>query len=136
MSVYVGTNDVATGSYGDTDRDIEEFVRVLSDNGYVVVRDSDRPWNHNMIGLGAGHNDAKFAESTSQTVEMRSSHSMAAYYESGDAYDGYWWENRTGIKYYGATRDEYSTCEAHARHDYLWLVGASHDDCPYEYCTS
>ena len=48
----------------DSDRTVAQFVRILDEAGATVVTDSrtSRPWNHHVIGVGGGHQDADFAE--------------------------------------------------------------------------
>ena len=79
---------------------VKEVVRDLVQYGHVVVEtdSTGRSWNHHVIGVGVGHDDAHFAEVGS---------SMAAYYENGESWDGKrWWEDlddvfSIGRDYYG-----------------------------------
>lgn len=97
-------NDITVWSYNEQGNrsgvcgpdPVTQAVRNLHRCGHVVTTDNEtwhRSWNHTVIGVGMGHDDAEFAES---------GRSMAAYYENGDAVHGRWWEDRrVGAKYHG-----------------------------------
>ena len=69
---------------GRFDHDVEKFSRTITERGHVVTYDGQStPWNHHVIGVGVGHDDAAFAET---------GRSMAAYYENGEASQGRWWD--------------------------------------------
>lgn len=71
-----------------------EWVRTLRrDGAVIVIDDNHRPWNHHVIGVGVGHDDADFAET---------GRSYAAYLEN-DRQDGPWWDNLDG--FFGTRRD-------------------------------
>lgn len=85
------------GRGGTSPAGLSEVLHRLEDHGHVILTDSRyaRPINHNLIGVGVGHNDAVFAET---------GESMAAYYEQHPHQR--WWEDTgsafsTGVKYYG-----------------------------------
>lgn len=88
------------GSFGGISPGNErEFVDSIKRHGHAIVTDSRhyRPSNHYIAGVGVGHDDAMFAEAGT---------SQAAYYESGQAFGGRWWEDTdnsfsVGVKYYG-----------------------------------
>lgn len=74
------------GLGGISPADHREFARSIADHGHAITTDESRfdsSWNHRIIGVGVGHDDAEFCES---------GQSMAAYYENGDDYQGRWWE--------------------------------------------
>ena len=74
--------------------DLKSFKRTLETKGYVKAEDTltPRPWNHRVIGVGVGHDDADFAEI---------GRSMAAYYENGEAFDGKrWWDDDAFARHY------------------------------------
>lgn len=143
--IYIGYNGAATGIVDVTEWHDEIFSAKrqwnnnITQHGYVITRvSSDRIFmNHQTIGVGVGHRDAEFCESRGEPGEPWSS--MAAYYENNS---GGWWSGKfhsDGVKYYGVEptapswANEY-TNEWFARHGYLSYIGASHEDCPYEYC--
>jgi hypothetical protein len=81
---------IAPGSVGYWADAIETY-------GHAITEISgSKPWAHNVIGCGVGHNDAEFCES---------GRSMAAYYESGEAYGGTWWEDSHARRYYVPAED-------------------------------
>jgi hypothetical protein len=58
-----------------------EWKRNIEQFGHAIVIDDDRrerSWNHRIIGVGVGHDDARWAES------RFGDGSMAAYYENDD----------------------------------------------------
>jgi hypothetical protein len=66
------------------------FTDAISRHGHAILDSAgSRPWHHHVAGCGVGHDDAQFAESGV---------SMAAYYESGEAYGGYWWDKRSSAR--------------------------------------
>lgn len=98
---YIDPKTDNAGPSGWSPADADRFVYDLELSGHAITTDSryERPWNHHMIGVGVGHDDAIFAETGGRV-------SMAAYYENGEAFGGRWWENTgepfsTGVKYYG-----------------------------------
>lgn len=76
--IYVGNH---TGRISSSDNDFAQnyFNQCLQFYGYAIgeTNPSDRSWNHRVIGVGVGHDDAAFAEVGD---------SMAAYYENGQAF--------------------------------------------------
>jgi hypothetical protein len=91
MTVGITTSGVSASHEGWAEK---EFAYTIEHHGYVVVETGRRPIHHNMVGVGVGHNDARFAEDGK---------SMAAYYENGEAFGGRWWENRgfhSPVQYY------------------------------------
>lgn len=99
----MSANRCATvGSIKDRERwsgmspaDEAEFVAQITRHGNATTDNGYRPTNHFIVGVGVGHDDARFAETGS---------SMAAYYENGDAFGGRWWEGASFGRYYGASR--------------------------------
>lgn len=77
--MYVGDNRSSLGTY-NVNALLVEFTRRVEAEGYAITKDyrGSEPWNHRVIGVGVGHEDARFAE-TGQ--------SMAAYYENGESFD-------------------------------------------------
>ena len=76
------------------------FADAIARHGHAITDVSgSRPANHHVIGCGIGHDDAQFAEAGI---------SMAAYYESGDAFGGHWWDLPAGLgRHFGIlTTDE------------------------------
>lgn len=75
----------------------QDWVNFVQAEGAAITETGDKPWNHHMIGVGVGHDDARFAESGGTEG------SMAAYYENGEAFAGRWWEDTSNIgsRYYG-----------------------------------
>lgn len=86
MSVTVSRYHDDGGLGGISPAGVPEFLRALEVNGHAIVTDSahHRPSNHYIIGIGVGHDDAKFCESGT---------SHAAYLENGEAFGGRWWED-------------------------------------------
>jgi hypothetical protein len=57
------------------------FTRDIEHDGHAIIENTSRdrkPWNHRIIGVGIGHDDAEFTEC---------GRSMTAYDESGEAFD-------------------------------------------------
>ncbi len=82
---YAGRSGISPFGVDTPERTTEavaEWVRTVERYGAAIVTDNrtDRPWNHQVIGIGGGHNDADWAESRFQEG------SMVAYYESGEGY--------------------------------------------------
>lgn len=61
---------------------VAEWVRTVERYGAVIVTDNmaDRPFNHYVIGIGGGHQDADWCESRFEEG------SMVAYYENGESW--------------------------------------------------
>ena len=74
-----------TPSHGISPGTVGLWADAMERYGHAILRGSDRPWNHHVIGCGVGHDDAEFAETGC---------SMAAYYDSGEAFGGPWWEDK------------------------------------------
>ena len=76
------------------------FTYELDREGHAIIENTarpHRPWNHRIIGVGIGHDDAEFAEC---------GRSMAAYHESGEAWGGHWWDNPgQALKHFGLNPD-------------------------------
>lgn len=84
-----------TFSSGISPVDDAEVIGQLRRHGHVILVNDNargaRSINHHMIGAGVGHDDAKFAET---------GESMAAYYESGEAFRGEtWWSDPSEARF-------------------------------------
>lgn len=107
LSAEAGVQDPCSltiwrGAGGTSGSDpLRYWLEAIARYGHAVVDDSrSRPTNHRIIGVGVGHDDARWAESRFEEG------SMAAYYENGAAIDGPWWADTdkpfsVGRKYYG-----------------------------------
>ena len=69
------------------DDQVKEFARNVDRDGHAITSVGTGPWNHHVIGVGVGHDDAEFAER---------GRSMAAYYEN-ERPEGPWWDNLDGL---------------------------------------
>ena len=83
---------------GSSPGTVGQFAYDLARRGHVVTQCRCHvPTNHRVIGAGVGHDDAQFAESGV---------SMGAYYESGEAFGGAWWEPSASHRRYYDTAHE------------------------------
>ena len=79
---------------GTSPGNVALFADAVDRYGHAILRGTDRPGHHYVAGCGVGHDDAEFAETGT---------SMAAYYDSGEAFGGPWWEDKSRYgsrKYY------------------------------------
>lgn len=101
-----GTEFVYEGSSGVSPGSEREWIDCVERYGHAITVpwSAPTPMNHHMIGVGVGHDDARWAES--RFIEG----SMAAYYENGEAFGGArWWDETDG---------GHSTRRPHARKYY------------------
>jgi len=82
---YEGRSGISPFGVDTEDRlatTVAEWTRTVERYGAAIVTDNrtDRPWNHQVIGVGGGHNDADWAESRFQEG------SQATWYENDNTW--------------------------------------------------